>query len=38
MKGNTELVNKINDVLKTMTVEDYEAMMKKAINIQPLSE
>ena len=38
MKGNTELVNKINDVLKTMTKEDYEAMMKDAISVQPLSE
>src|SRR5690606_14298516 len=38
MKGNTELVNKINNVLKTMTSEDYEAMMKDAIAVQPLSE
>jgi len=38
MKGNTELVEKINAVLETMTVEDYEEMMKEAISIQPLSE
>jgi putative lysine transport system substrate-binding protein len=38
MKGNTELVDAINNVLKTMTKEDYEAMMKDAIAVQPLSE
>lgn len=38
MKGNTELVGKINKVLETMTVEDYEEMMKEAIENQPLSE
>ena len=38
MKGNTELVGKINKVLETMTVEDYEEMMKEAIDNQPLSE
>ncbi len=38
MKGNSELVNKINGVLATMTKEDYEAMMKDAIAVQPLSQ
>jgi len=38
MKGNTELVEAINKVLETMTKEDYEAMMKEAIAVQPLSE
>lgn len=38
MKGNKELIEKINKVLETMTVEDYEEMMKEAISIQPLSE
>jgi len=38
MKGNTELVNLLNNTLKTMTKEDYEAMMKDAIAVQPLSQ
>jgi len=38
MKGNTGLVSKLNDVLKTMTNEDYEEMMKAAIAVQPLSQ
>ena len=38
MKGNTELVNKLNNLLKTMTKEDYEEMMKDAIAVQPLSK
>ena len=37
-KGNTELKDKIDSVLNTMTVEDYEQMMKDAIGVQPLSE
>ncbi len=37
-KGNTELLNAINGVLSTLTVEDYENMMKEAISVQPLSE
>ncbi len=37
-KGNTELLDKINEVLATMTVDDYEEMMKEAISVQPLSE
>lgn len=36
-KGNTELLDKINSVLKKMTVEDYEKMMDEAIKVQPLS-
>lgn len=36
-KGNTELLDKINGVLKKMTVEDYEKMMDEAIKVQPLS-
>ena len=37
-KGNTELLDAVNAVLATMTVEDYEAMMADAIAVQPLSE
>lgn len=37
-KGNTELCDKINSVLDTMTVEDYEAMMDEAISVQPLAQ
>ena len=37
-KGNTELLDAVNAVLATMTVEDYEAMMQEAIAVQPLSE
>lgn len=37
-KGNTELLEAVNAVLATMTVEDYEAMMQEAIAVQPLSE
>lgn len=37
-KGNTELLNAVNAVLATLTVEDYEAMMAEAISVQPLSE
>lgn len=37
-KGNTELVEKINTVLDTMTPEDYVEMMNEAISVQPLSE
>lgn len=36
-KGNTELLDKINGVLKKMTVEDYEKMLDEAIKVQPLS-
>lgn len=37
-KGNTELLDGINSVLETMTVEDYNTMMDEAISVQPLSE
>ncbi|MBE6893353.1 MAG: transporter substrate-binding domain-containing protein [Ruminococcaceae bacterium] len=37
-KGNAELLEAVNGVLATMTVEDYEAMMQEAIAVQPLSE
>ena len=37
-KGNTELLEAVNAVLATLTVEDYEAMMAYAIAVQPLSE
>ena len=37
-KGNTELKDKINGVLETMTTDDYTAMMEEAISVQPLSE
>ena len=38
MKGNTELKDKIDAVLSTMTVEDMNALMQDAIAVQPLSE
>ena len=38
MKGNTVLKEAIDSVLSTMTVEDFNAMMAEAIDIQPLSE
>ena len=37
-KGNTELLEAINGVLATMTVEDFTTMMNQAIAVQPLSE
>lgn len=37
-KGNTELKDKINNVLDKMTPEDYTNMMNDAIAVQPLSE
>ena len=36
-KGNTELCDKINSVLDTLTVDDFDRMMKEAIAVQPLS-
>ena len=38
MKGNTVLKEKIDAVLSTMTVDDFNALMEQAIAIQPLSE
>ena len=32
-KGNAELVEELNSVLKTLTVEDFERMMKEAIEL-----
>ena len=37
-KGNSELKEAIDSVLSTMTVEDFNALMAYAIEIQPLSE
>ena len=38
MKGNTELKDKIDAVLSTMTADDMNELMAQAIAIQPLSE
>ena len=37
-KGNTALRDAINEVLATMTTDDYNKMMDEAISVQPLSE
>jgi len=37
-KGNEELLDKINNVLKDMTREDFDSMMEEAISVQPLTE
>ncbi len=36
-KGNTELQSAINEVLATLTTDDFKAMMDKAISVQPLA-
>ncbi len=36
-KGNTELLDVINEVLGELTTEDYETMMAEAIEVQPLN-
>ena len=36
-KNNPELTAAINEVLATITVEDYNSMMDEAISVQPLS-
>lgn len=36
-KGNTELFNAINEALKGMTADDFNAIMDEAIKIQPVS-
>ena len=36
-KGNSALLNELNNALATLTVEDFERMMNDAINVQPLS-
>lgn len=35
-KGNSELLQKINDALKDLNVEDFDRMMNDAIKVQPL--
>ena len=35
-KGNTELLNLLNDALKGLSVDDFESMMNDAIKVQPL--
>ena len=37
-KGHTALKDAINEVLATMTTDDYNALMDEAISVQPLSE
>lgn len=37
-KGNTELKEKLDSVLSTMTEEDFTELMDQAISVQPLSE
>lgn len=37
-KGNTQLLQAVNEVLAEMTVEDYDAMMADAIAVQPLND
>ena len=37
-KGNTALKDAINEVLATMTADDYNTMMGEAISVQPLSK
>ncbi|MFA7119811.1 MAG: transporter substrate-binding domain-containing protein [Sphaerochaetaceae bacterium] len=37
-KKNPELTKAINSVLATLTVDDFNAMMDKAISVQPLSK
>ena len=36
-KGNKALLDLLNNALKTLSVNDYERMMKDAIKVQPLS-
>jgi putative lysine transport system substrate-binding protein len=36
-KGNKELVDALNEGLKTLTADDFEQMMNDAIKVQPLS-
>lgn len=37
-KGNTELLDAINSVLDTLTVDDFNRMMDEAIAVQPLAQ
>lgn len=36
-KGNSELLDKLNEALATLTTKDFEDMMNEAISVQPLS-
>jgi len=36
-KGNTELLNRVNEALGTLTVADFERKMNEAIRVQPLA-
>jgi putative lysine transport system substrate-binding protein len=36
-QGNTELLNKLNEALATLTTDDFERMMAEAIRVQPLA-
>ena len=36
-KGNTELLDKLNEALATLTEQDFTDMMNQAIAIQPLT-
>ena len=38
MKGNTVLKDALDAVLSTMTVDDFNALMASAIDVQPISE
>lgn len=37
-KGNTDLLDAINGVLDTLTIEDFNRMMDEAISVQPLAQ
>lgn len=37
-KGNSELLDAMNSVLDTLTVEDFNRMMDEAISVQPLAQ
>ena len=37
-KGNTSLVEAINNVLSTMTEDDFNELMAEAIAIQPVGQ
>ena len=37
-ENETAIRNAINEVLATMTTDDYNTMMDEAISVQPLSE
>ena len=36
-KGNTQLLDSLNEALAGLTQDDFTAMMDEAISIQPLS-